>query len=132
MSDAGPFEDVDADPDSAGVHDPAGPGDMPPGPEPEPEPDKPFNIYGLRNTTADADPQEIADELDPDAGPRAHVTLGVCKQVGADGPEAWMHYALALYLFVDPEGTLLNPSDSPDTADSDAETPRGERWDDIE
>jgi len=130
MSDAGPFEDVDPDPASDGPHDPAG--EMPPDPEPEPEPDKIFNWYGLRNSTLDADPEQIKTELDPDAGARAHAVTGVCKQAGASGIEAWMHYALALYLFVDPEGSLLEPSESPDNTDTDGETPRGERWDDIE
>jgi len=133
-SEPGPFDGIDdpnPDPASDGAHGPAG--EMPPGPEPEPEPqEKPFNWYGLRNSTLEANPEQIKKELDPDAGARAHAVTGVCKQAGASGIEAWMHYALALYLFVDPEGSLLEPSESPDNIDTDAETPRGDRWGNIE
>lgn len=96
------------------------------GPEPADEPDrngespdKAFNFYGLRNTEADVDPDAIREELDPEAGPAAHLTMGAAKQIGAGGVEAWMHYVLAAYLFIDPEGELLDTGSDPDAEAED-------------
>jgi len=130
MSESGPFAEVDAadqEPKEEGSYDPTEPQQVPT----EPEPEKPYNLYGLRNTAIDADPSEIAAELDPSAGPRAHAITGVCKQAGADGVEAWMHYVLALYLVIDPQGTLLGPSDETET-DTDADADRSDQWGTIE
>ena len=91
-----------------------------------PEPEKPYNIWGLRNSKA-VDMDRLAEELDFDKSPGTHVLTGLSKQLGTDGPEAWMHYAVALVLFMDAEYEIL-PNELRETQTAEEPERRGERW----
>jgi len=119
----GPARDPGADADDRKVTDPTAP----------PEPDKPFNVYGLRNTEGDLDPAELAAELDPDAGPEGHLLAGLGKQIEAGGVEAWMHYVFAAYLLLDPDANLLDRDADDGGDDADGDDPgRADRWGTVE
>lgn len=88
-----------------GIGDPGPFGGAGPDPrgEPHPGPEKPFNIWGLRNSEPQIEPSQIGRQLDMAAEWYEHLFTMFLKASESGAPEAWMHGVVAIVLLADAE-----------------------------
>lgn len=89
--------------------------------EPHSGPEKPFNIWGLRNSEPQIEPSQIGRQLDMAAEWYEHLFTMFLKASESGAPEAWMHGVVAVVLLADEEFGIFDEDVDQDDLFGEAE-----------